>query len=90
VQFVSVQLTVDTLRDAITVPSAAVQQGPKGSFVYVVQGDTVQLRPVEIAMSDDVIAAVQGLKEGEQVVTDGHLRLTPGAKVKVTNVPTQP
>jgi multidrug efflux system membrane fusion protein len=81
-QFVSVQLTLDTLRDAIVIPSAAVQQGPRGSFVYVVQPDgSAQMQGVEVRQNEGASAAVQGVNEGEQVVTDGHLRLNPGAKV---------
>jgi len=86
-QFVNVQLTLDTLRDAITVPGPAVQQGPKGSFVYVVQADgSAQMRPVEVVQAEGNVAAVRNVHEGEQVVTDGHVRLTPGAKVKLADV----
>jgi multidrug efflux system membrane fusion protein len=83
-QFVSVQLVLDTLHDLITVPNAAVQQGPKGSYVYLVQADgSAQMRPVEVVLSVGPVTAVRGVNEGEQVVTDGQLRLTPGAKVKL-------
>ncbi|WP_153111322.1 efflux RND transporter periplasmic adaptor subunit [Propionivibrio limicola] len=83
-QFLNVSLVLDTLKDAVTVPSQAVQQGPEGHFVFVVSADqSVEVRRVDIAGEDSGRSAVsRGLKSGETVVTDGQLRLTPGAKVK--------
>jgi len=84
-QFLAVSLHLDTLRDAVVVPAEAVQQGPEGSFVYVLGADGgAAMRKVEIAQVRDGQAAIgKGLARGETVVTDGHSRLTPGAKVKV-------
>lgn len=82
---VSLQLKVATR--ATVVPSAAVQSGQKGQYVYVVNADqTVAFRPVQVSLrnGDDVVIA-SGLKVGEQVVTDGQLGLTPGAKIQVKN-----
>ena len=86
-QFLNVSLILDTLSNAVTVPNAAVQQGAEGNFIYVVGGDgAVEMRKVETAASDAVATAIaKGLALGETVVTDGHLRLTPGARVKITN-----
>jgi multidrug efflux system membrane fusion protein len=84
-QFLAVSLRLDTLHDAVVVPAEAVQQGPEGSFVYVLgEDDSARVRKVEIAQVRDGQAAIgKGLARGETVVTDGHSRLTPGAKVKV-------
>lgn len=84
-QFLNVGLMLDTLRDAVVVPAEAVQQGPEGAFVYVVKPDAeTALRKVEIATTRDGLAVIaKGLDAGETVVTDGHSRLVPGAKVKI-------
>lgn len=84
-QFLNVSLILDTLANAVTVPNEAVQQGTEGNFVYVVGSDgTVEVRGIETATSDGAATAIaNGLALGEMVVTDGHLRLTPGAKVKI-------
>jgi multidrug efflux system membrane fusion protein len=84
-QFVNVVLTLATQPDAIVVPSQAVQAGQQGSYVFVVKSDqTVESRPVVVAREvggETVVDA--GLASGEQVVTDGQLRLAPGAKVEI-------
>jgi multidrug efflux system membrane fusion protein len=83
-QHLAVSLRLDTLREAVTVPAEAVQQGPDGTFVYVVKADrTAELRPVTLDVVHAGTAALaEGLRAGETVITDGHSRLTPGAKVK--------
>jgi multidrug efflux system membrane fusion protein len=83
-QYMSVGLVLDTLRGAVVVPTEAVQQGPEGAFVYVVGADAgTQVRRVEVSAQRDGWSAVaRGLAEGETVVTDGHSRLVPGARVK--------
>jgi len=83
-QFLKVTLLLDTLRGAVTVPNEAVQQGAEGNFIYVVKADsTVDMRQVETAATDRGVTAIaKGLNSGETVVTNGQLRLTPGAKVK--------
>lgn len=84
-QFLSVSLLLDTLRDSVVVPAEAIQQGPEGAFVYVLNEDGgARMRKVEVTQVRDGLAAIgKGLASGETVVTDGHSRLTPGAKVKV-------
>ena len=83
--FVGVRLRVDTLRDAVTVPPAAVQRGPRGMFAYVKNADnTVSRRPVTAGYEDQGVSVITaGIKPGEQVVTDGTARLNDGAKVNV-------
>jgi multidrug efflux system membrane fusion protein len=83
-QFVNVVLTLGTENQAIVVPSQAVQAGQDKSFVYVVKADsTVEVRTVKTGATIDNMTVIEdGLKPGEQVVTDGQLRLVPGAKVQ--------
>jgi multidrug efflux system membrane fusion protein len=78
---VNLQLSVDP--QAIVVPTAAVQTGQSGTFVYVVKSDrTVDMRPIAVARAEGTESVVtSGLKNGEVVVTDGQLQLTPGAHV---------
>jgi len=85
-QFVTVTLTLSTLPGAVVVPAQAVQAGQQGTFVYVVKADrTVEFRPVKPGIGlDGFLVIEQGVAAGETVVTNGHLRLTPGAKVAVT------
>lgn len=80
---VSLRLGVDTR--AVAVPTAAVQNGQQGQFVFVVGADnTVAVRPVTIARTrGDVSVVAKGLQPGENVVTDGQLRLLPGSKISV-------
>lgn len=84
-QFLNVSLVANTLAHAVTVPNEAVQQGAEGNFVYVVGSDgTVEMRRIETAASDPMATAItKGLSIGETVVTDGHLRLVPGARVSI-------
>lgn len=84
-QFLDVSLVLGTLKDVVTVPLQAVQQGPEGSFVYVVQADqTARQQPVKQALALAGRAAlVEGLAAGETVVIDGHSRLTPNSRVKI-------
>ena len=85
-QFVNVRLRVETRKEALLIPLAALQRGTKGSFVYVVGPESaVSVRPVVPGpASGDVVAIEQGLSAGEQVVTDGLDKLREGAKVEVT------
>ena len=84
-QFVNVRLLVDTLRQVVTVPTAAVQRGPSGPFVYVLQQDsTVVVRPVTVTQQDENQAVIaEGVAETERVVTSGFAQLTNGRKVAV-------
>jgi multidrug efflux system membrane fusion protein len=83
--FVDVTLQLSVEPRAVVVPNAAVQAGQQGQYVYVVTADsTADLRPVTVAWTagDDVVIRA-GLVPGEIVVTDGQLRLTPGARVSM-------
>jgi multidrug efflux system membrane fusion protein len=71
-------------KDAIVVPSSAVVTGQQGSYVYVVDSGKAHMRPVTLRRQSDSIAVLSaGVKPGDQVVVDGQLRLTDGAKVQV-------
>jgi multidrug efflux system membrane fusion protein len=89
-QFVNVKLLVNTLHDADIVPSAAIQRGAPGTFVYVVKPEnTVGVQKVKLGPSDGQrIAVLSGLEPGENVVIDGTDRLRDGAKVTIA--PTEP
>jgi len=84
-QFVNVKLLVDTQKDAIVIPIAALQHGKKGDYVYVsIHGDFVSLRPVTIGGVDgEFISIIQGLGLEDAVVVDGLDKLRDGAKIKV-------
>lgn len=84
-EFVDTWLVLGVERNAIVVPAPAVQSGQGGRFVYVISGDgTVARRPVTVdrTFNGDAVLA-EGVEAGERVVTDGQLRLTPGASVTV-------
>ncbi|KAF0165785.1 MAG: efflux transporter RND family MFP subunit [Rhodocyclaceae bacterium] len=83
-QFVSVSLVLDTLKDAVVIPAEAVQQGAEGSFLFVAKEDgTVDVRKIRVGAVQQRSAIVaEGLAGGESVVTEGHLRLTAGARIK--------
>ncbi|HEX9020291.1 MAG TPA: efflux RND transporter periplasmic adaptor subunit [Nitrospirota bacterium] len=84
-QFVNIVLTLATQRNAVVMPSAALQTGQQGQYVFVVKPDfTVESRPVAVARSfGDLAVVAQGVKPGEKVVTDGQLNLVPGARVEL-------
>lgn len=84
-EFVNVNMRLTLQPNAIVVPSAALQTGQDGTYVYVVKGDmTVEMRPVTAGLRvDDNLVIEKGLREGETVVTEGQLRLAPGSKVLV-------
>jgi multidrug efflux system membrane fusion protein len=85
-QFVNVRMTLDTLHDVVVVPSAAVQRGSQGLFVYVVQPDnSVAQRVVQLGPGEgQQVSISHGLAAGEVVVTDGMDRLRPGAMVQTS------
>lgn len=84
-QFVNVRLKVNTVQGGLVIPSQAVQRGPDGDYVYLLQPDsTVKMQSVTTGqeVGDSHVMVTQGLKAGEQVVTEGQFRLKPGSKVK--------
>ena len=91
-QFVEVTLTLRTLDDVLTVPAEAVQTGPDGSFVWVARPDrTVEMRKVRtLSVGESRLVVQQGLADGERVVTDGQLRLVPGARYEARDARTDP
>lgn len=82
-QFVNVRLLVDVLHDATIIPTASVQRGAPGTFVYVVKDDsTVAVRPIKLGPAEGEKVAVQsGLAPGDRVVTDGADKLRDNAKI---------
>lgn len=85
-QFVNVRLKVNTLDKAIVVPTAAVQRGPAGTFVYVIgQDNTVAARPVTVTLQNETLAVIaSGITVDDQVVTTGFANLSEGAKVTIS------
>src|SRR5262245_44642014 len=84
-QYVNVVVTLTVDREALVVPQSAVQNGPQGPYVFVIKPDqTAELRSVVIArVADSETLLTSGAAEGETVVTDGQLRLVPGAHVSI-------
>ena len=80
-------MTLTSQPDALVVPSQAIQTGQKGQYVFVIKDDlTVEDRPVIVGRTLNGETVIEkGLQPGEQVVTDGQLRLVPGAKVEIKN-----
>jgi multidrug efflux system membrane fusion protein len=96
-EFVEVHLVLYVEPHATVVPEAAVTTTQSGTFVYVVGADsTVASRPVTVSRTQGQLAIIEsGVQPGEQVVTDGQLRLGPGARVEITRpvattVPSEP
>jgi multidrug efflux system membrane fusion protein len=83
-QLVNVRLLLKTRKNGLSIAGSAVQQGPSGSYVYVVKSDkTVELRPVTVAQISEGQALIdQGLKAGDIVVVDGQYRLKVGSRVQ--------
>jgi multidrug efflux system membrane fusion protein len=83
-QFLNVTLRLTTVPNAVIVPNQAVQNGQDGQFVYVVNDNKVEARPVTIGERvDQDLVILSGLEAGETVVTDGQLRLQPGSAVSI-------
>ena len=81
-QFVNARLLLRTRENATVVPAPAIQRGPDTTFVYVLENDTAQVRPVKVAQVQAGLALIdEGVQPGEQVVTDGQYKLQPGSKV---------
>jgi membrane fusion protein, multidrug efflux system len=84
-QFVNLRVQLAIRRNVIAVPVTAVQQGPNGSYAFVVGNDrTVQKRPLKVGALNKTTAIIDdGLQPGEQIVTDGQYRIQAGSKVEV-------
>ena len=84
-QLVDVVVALAEIPNATQVPREAVNTGPDGQFVYAIKDGTAQQVPVKVLFDDGVNDAVSGaLKNGDQVITEGQLRVIPGAKVSIT------
>jgi len=86
-QFVNVRLLVDTRKQGLTLPSNAVNQGPKGDFVYVIRPDlTAEVRAVKVGASEGGLTLIEeGVAEGEKVIIDGQYLLKSNARVRIKN-----
>jgi multidrug efflux system membrane fusion protein len=84
-QFVNAHLLIETRKDQTVVPAAAVQRGSTGVFAYVVKPDhTVEVRTLKVALNQGGLADIEeGIRPGEQVVTDGHEKVQAGSRVEV-------
>jgi membrane fusion protein, multidrug efflux system len=91
-QFVDVALELSTQKNAIVVPTKAIQNGQQGDYVYVIRADsTAESRAVKLVGTYQNLTLISdGLKAGEQVVVNGHMRVVPNSKVVVqSTIPTQ-
>jgi multidrug efflux system membrane fusion protein len=84
-QFVDVVMILTTQPNAIVVPSQSIQTGQKGQYVFIIKNDlTVEDRPIIVGRTLNSETIIEkGLQSGEKVVTDGQLRLVPGAKIQI-------
>lgn len=84
-EYVTVKVFLRTIKNALTVPSAAVQVGQKGSYVFIINPDmTATTRDITVGQKDGSnFLVLSGLKKGEKIVTNGQLNLKEGSKVNV-------
>jgi multidrug efflux system membrane fusion protein len=84
-QFVNARLLLEVRKDSTTIPAAAIQRGPQGTYVFVAKSDdTVTIRPVTVAFTQDNVSVItNGLSANEVVVTDGQDKLQEAAKIEV-------
>ncbi len=84
-QFVNIRLLVNTLHDVIVIPTAAIQRGAPGTFVYIINADdTVAVRVVQLGPSEgENVAVTSGLNPGDRVVVDGADKLRAGSKISL-------
>lgn len=84
-QFASVRLLFASIKDAVVVPSQAVQTGQQGEYLFVVKDDaTAEMRPVNSGIAAEGMTVIeQGIRPGEKVVVDGHIRVAAGVKVEI-------
>jgi multidrug efflux system membrane fusion protein len=82
--FVKARMLLETRPGAVVVPSVAVEQGPSGTFVYIIADGVAQPKPVTVALQTGEMSVIEnGLSGGEQVITEGQTQLRPGGKVQV-------
>jgi multidrug efflux system membrane fusion protein len=88
-QFVNVRLTLQTLSQVVTIPSDAVNHGPKGPFAFVVGPDgKAIMRPLKVALTQGAVSVIDsGVRPGETVVIDGQMTLKPGSRVRARQLP---
>lgn len=83
-QLVNITVVLDKIHDAVVVPHDAVNDGPDGSYVYVVANGRARMQPVKVVFDDSANVAIEGgVKPGDTVITDGQLRVNPGDAVNV-------
>jgi multidrug efflux system membrane fusion protein len=84
-ELINVRLLLQTRHDGLTIPAQAVQQGPNGTYAYVINPDnTVAQRPIKVAQTEDGQSLIDaGLKANERVVVDGQYKLQPGSRVAI-------
>jgi len=87
-QFVNMRLALNTLTDAVVIPTDAVQYGSKGTYAYVIADNKATVRMLVLGPTEgDRVAVTQGLAAGEQVVLEGLDRLREGRAVQVVDMP---
>jgi membrane fusion protein, multidrug efflux system len=84
-QFVNIRLLLDTHKDVTTMPTAGVQRGVPGTFVYLINADsTVSVRPIKLGVTDgDIVEVSSGLAPGDRIVIDGADKLRDGSKINL-------
>jgi multidrug efflux system membrane fusion protein len=90
-QFVNVRLLLEVRKDSTTIPAAAIQRGPQGTYVFAVKSDkTVEVRPVTVSFTQDNVSVIsKGISPSDVVVTDGQDKLQQGSKIEIrTGAPT--
>jgi multidrug efflux system membrane fusion protein len=83
-QFVNVRLLLETRKNSTVIPSAAIQRGPQGNYVFAVKPDkTVEVRTVTVALTQNNVASISnGIAPGDVVVVDGQDKLQPNTRVE--------
>jgi len=83
-QFVNARLLLETRKNSTTVPAAAIQRGPQGTYIFVVKSDnTVDVRDVNVSFTQDNISVIaSGIAPNDVVVTDGQDKLQQGSKIE--------
>lgn len=85
-QSVRVRMAEQSLRQVVTVPTRAIQQGLKQSFVYVVQDGVAKMTPIVLLAQSGEVSAVDGIAPDVEVVVEGHLRLKDGSTVQAERI----